>query len=1081
MDVETAFYSSLLAFCLIRFVIQPQLANALKPDEVGKSPGPVVIAKLALVKILGTITCLLAIGAGMGMLLKAHVESLDNEFVDRELSTTSLNSVNVALDAVSLIKEFLACFDVSIAIVVIALGVLTLIYWSVTRAEKIDKRLNDEMSRLREDHAKGRLDELPPTEKMREVERHIEIAKKDKADAATINELCQLLQNLELIRRVNPMLLSGANIPNSMLSPLMRLIEVLVSRSLFSGLKRLGSVTSMAIIVLLIPASLGFVSPDIDESVEEVRIALNEAKIRISLRIELEDAERKLTELLINPELPDHPQVQISDDDRQIAAYFGRLLENLCTESHDLGERSDSSALDDLAACQSEHGINKVRREWTRRAVLNEAVHARRSGAVKVVQAVQNQDSRLERAILDIELSARVEERPSTFTGKKAERVALQLATENPSVFVKIRNVIRNHLADQSVTATAVRRDEFGRNRRVTEFEIPFKHGSDIEELKSNLLLEIAKFLGGITIENDLNSFTWSELVSTLENREIFESESVRTKIAESADKITDLKISRATIALLEGSEVQEMKEKVAEIVKRYRSDKHLSAVANIKLNKATESTGNWEVALQVRPEAHVVQSEVIEEFKRINNRPSNRGFASQTGSLSTYSSLFPGVEGQSARSFQASVLRSVDSNLAKGLFGNEPKVLKNLKSTTVLRSTSSKIQKRAVSRARSYQTLRGFAHVGGVLIGRDGNPLDTLDIRGFSYAFYPADRPEELWIGVTKADDNVIVLGPYNPAIAHLALVYAADGRPVTVTMVNSAPLINLKILLHPALVDTNLGNRAIELDRFVDSSTRDIFTRSRLQESISQVAELVGLYKIVWTIRYGVLSYEILKSGRTDIKRKKDKAIQRYVSRLKQLGEPSHISPYNFAPYYYGQIYLNSLVLGKREFYSKLVNFLLGRTSSEFLVNTIEKDPSLTLEMFKAEVKNTFAPLRERKGYFDKTLVDLMETCAFEYYETNGRIPFLNCVYHESTLHVPDILRNPYFLWMVPPPQIVPWSGVREMAFTLDSEIEFAKLPTSPKPRLFDSSTKLQWHRLLIFPLLTGSMMQVKKNLGN
>ena len=92
-------------------------------------------------------------------------------------------------------------------------------------------------------------------------------------------------------------------------------------------------------------------------------------------------------------------------------------------------------------------------------------------------------------------------------------------------------------------------------------------------------------------------------------------------------------------------------------------------------------------------------------------------------------------------------------------------------------------------TRAVSYGSLRGFARVGGVLIGRDpeGGSISTesfewqLDERGFTFSI--------------KAESGTLHhFGPYKPAIVNLALAYAADGRPTTVTMVSAAPLQELK-----------------------------------------------------------------------------------------------------------------------------------------------------------------------------------------------------------------------------------------------------------------------------------------------
>ena len=123
-----------------------------------------------------------------------------------------------------------------------------------------------------------------------------------------------------------------------------------------------------------------------------------------------------------------------------------------------------------------------------------------------------------------------------------------------------------------------------------------------------------------------------------------------------------------------------------------------------------------------------------------------------------------------------------------------------------------------SVARARSFGALRGFARVGGVLIGRDpedGAP--ALDFRSFEWT----RDGGTLRFHFVAADGSAVDAGPFHASAVHGALAYAADGRALTGTMISAQPLPDLKILLHPALLDTSLGCRAISIDRFADEST--------------------------------------------------------------------------------------------------------------------------------------------------------------------------------------------------------------------------------------------------------------------
>jgi hypothetical protein len=114
----------------------------------------------------------------------------------------------------------------------------------------------------------------------------------------------------------------------------------------------------------------------------------------------------------------------------------------------------------------------------------------------------------------------------------------------------------------------------------------------------------------------------------------------------------------------------------------------------------------------------------------------------------------------------------------------------------------------------------------------------------------------DEVLLKLQTADGRTHVLGPYPGAIAHIALAYAADGRPTTVTMVHADPLPELKILLHPALVDTPLGCRATRLDQFVDEFTGLSEELAAVRAAATREVEAeIALYRYVWAIRLQTL----------------------------------------------------------------------------------------------------------------------------------------------------------------------------------------------------------------------------------
>jgi len=123
-----------------------------------------------------------------------------------------------------------------------------------------------------------------------------------------------------------------------------------------------------------------------------------------------------------------------------------------------------------------------------------------------------------------------------------------------------------------------------------------------------------------------------------------------------------------------------------------------------------------------------------------------------------------------------------------------------------------------SVARGRSFTALRGFARVGGVLIGREPEAgTSPLDFPVFEWT----RDGSGLRFHLGAADGSIVDAGPFHASAVHGALAYAADGRALTATMISAEPLRDLKILLHPALLDTSLGCRAISIDRFADETT--------------------------------------------------------------------------------------------------------------------------------------------------------------------------------------------------------------------------------------------------------------------
>jgi len=239
------------------------------------------------------------------------------------------------------------------------------------------------------------------------------------------------------------------------------------------------------------------------------------------------------------------------------------------------------------------------------------------------------------------------------------------------------------------------------------------------------------------------------------------------------------------------------------------------------------------------------------------------------------------------------------------------------------------------------------------------------------------------LWL--VRSDGSSIEVGRYDPAIVHHALVYAADGRVTTVTMVTAEPLHDLRILLHPALVDTGLGCSAIRLDQLADqvSTGWNAPNQSLVRRREAAIANLYyqdSVYRWAWAIRMQVLS-------------------DRYRRHFDQLED-------------YGR-----WALARAEEITDLGN-------------------ALSTELPLADL----GFLSSNPEFYDRRLVNILSRCDSSE-SVNG---FDGCIRRSLTPEVPateSYGSDSTMSWAAAPPGIVSWSGVREQPWVVDEAISFMK----------------------------------------
>lgn len=292
---------------------------------------------------------------------------------------------------------------------------------------------------------------------------------------------------------------------------------------------------------------------------------------------------------------------------------------------------------------------------------------------------------------------------------------------------------------------------------------------------------------------------------------------------------------------------------------------KYLRSVCDRMPSNATiiERLGQFPPCIDDLPEAKAQIEKAGNELKNISKKmnPKNPLMAAERlgEGLNQYRDLFPGQPGAEASTWRGRVLselehrpltRPVDHPVPTPIGTTTPPGrtyrLPPSISPPSVKPTISPVVQSSFSRARSFVRLRGFARVGGVLIGRDLGeeeqqqaPLDLIDL------YWELKDPEMIQLSVKYRDGRVIKMRPVPRALVYHALTYAADGRPLAVTMTTAAPLQELRILLHPTLIDSPLGDRVIDLDRFVDQFSGDLPAR---ESSELRVQALDKLYQLTW-----------------------------------------------------------------------------------------------------------------------------------------------------------------------------------------------------------------------------------------
>lgn len=401
-----------------------------------------------------------------------------------------------------------------------------------------------------------------------------------------------------------------------------------------------------------------------------------------------------------------------------------------------------------------------------------------------------------------------------------------------------------------------------------------------------------------------------------------------------------------------------------------------------------------------------------VDEFTRIQknktvnslvkiSRSIDQPLATFAEAASNFKYHFPGQLGNASNTTASRVLAqsttsSFDNILLEGVAQVGSETLKGLGKNS---------SRTSFSRARSFTRLKGFRRIGGVLIGREPENLGNSDADFVDFSWNLIGNQTTL--SLTRKDGKKIEVGPFDTDIASQALAYAADERPIATTMISAKPVPYLKILVHPALINTRLGCESVGLDRLVDKYALGI---PMVEEAMNQRALGDILYKFVV---YKLIQRSITENFEEDL-------ADEVLFKLEISPQDLSITD-NWNNIYALRSILNnpskSVIAAKPESYNKeLVTDIIKSLESS------SNDPKKFIE--DLEENNIYEKL------IDVESSDLQSTFNERglneyFYFSDPEAQAVTTVYH---------LINKYIL--VNPEE---WSGVREMEYNVDKDLNF------------------------------------------
>jgi len=807
-----------------------------------------------------------------------------------------------------------------------------------------------EIDRLLAAKAANQWEQLPPSEAMGEVEEKIRakmLAIQERGDREDDpererleQELARLLAAHELLDvqrrlnvRIDPMDLGRRKAQG--LGE--RLATLFVSEGLVNTLGGAARVLAVVLNLLLIPSLLVLTAAPIADAAEERQAQLAQQLHRLELQLAVDDLQRDFEATLEAAADAQATELESQEVGEEASSEEDGLTASDLQAVRHLARIFEAEVFPNglggrIATSADGPDAQLIRRSQARQNVLRTA-----AAFVGDEQAPLRVNGGLD-ATPEERQAARLLERgsarpgPVTSIGTRAEQRFAELARSQPSFWRGVRHMLDDYAHSFARPATAQQIRGLLVSQAIGEAFDRVSFDSPVADLSRKAMANLADETGTRLFDVQYQRFV------------------VEMSNARSLDEAIKATVERR-LPIFTASETARL---------------HAATEALPDERRLAEALGRRPPSLARMSEVHVnaagAQRTLADIARRLHGGQPPANFAD---ALSSFDDYFPGLEGQERRTERYRA--QTQANLVR-----EP---------ARVQSTASR---RNFSRSRSYVQLRGFSRIGGVLLGRMPESGGSLDIRDLNWTLVD----KELWLELRSADGGTQSLGPYPAAIAHLALAYAADGRPTTVTMVRADPLPELKILLHPALVDTSLGCRATRLDQFVDEFSGEIEELGTLRADATReaVAE-IALYEYAWAARFLALSQA---DASAEI-----------------------LLPYGFAD-------------------------ALSPRATEIINNEATKEYVQAALAGGGEVEN----LEAKHEFFDRRAVDHIKACR----TANDVEVFGQCVSAEARQQASLYANDPTASWGAPPPTYEIWSGVREHPYDLDPKLDFVRSEGKP-----------------------------------